>query len=131
MTDPPVIAEVVTPSIGTGHSPQTGVTTTVHRKPPHAVSSKRSRRSYMDTSTFPGTSGILCLLVRCLDTVVEVCHLRYHGDINGLVARSLVKGLLRYNYETRSTIAMALETPWIDCDLDALEKAYRERVSLN
>jgi hypothetical protein len=55
----------------------------------------------------------------------------YHGDINELVAQSLVKGLLRYNYEARSTIAMALETPWIDCDLDALETAYRERVSLN
>ncbi|KAI0249499.1 hypothetical protein BJV78DRAFT_1129507, partial [Lactifluus subvellereus] len=46
-------------------------------------------------------------------------------------ARSLVKGLLRYNYETRSTIAMALETQWIDCDLEDLEKAYRERISLN
>ncbi|KAH9982328.1 kinase-like protein, partial [Lactifluus volemus] len=46
-------------------------------------------------------------------------------------ARTLVKGLLRYNYETRSTIAMALQAPWIYCDLDALEQAYRDRVSLN
>lgn len=45
-------------------------------------------------------------------------------------ALSLVKGLLRYNYETRSTIAMALQSPWITRDLDDLEKAYRERISL-
>jgi hypothetical protein len=51
--------------------------------------------------------------------------------LTSLLARTLVKSLLRYNYETRSTIAMALEAPWIYCDLDALEKAYRDRVSLN
>jgi len=44
-------------------------------------------------------------------------------------AQSLVKGLLRYNYGTRLTIAMALQTPWIDTDLDDLEIAYQERVS--
>ncbi|KAI0068281.1 kinase-like protein [Artomyces pyxidatus] len=46
-------------------------------------------------------------------------------------ARSLVRGLLRYNYEVRLTTAMALESPWISCDLEALEKAYRARVAPN
>lgn len=45
-------------------------------------------------------------------------------------ARSLVTGLLRYNYESRSTVAMALGTSWIYCDLEDLEKAFQERVSL-
>ncbi|KAH9176843.1 kinase-like protein [Lactarius sanguifluus] len=45
-------------------------------------------------------------------------------------ARSLVNGLLRYNHESRSTVAMALETPWIYYDLEDLEKAFQERVSL-
>ncbi|KAH9969108.1 kinase-like protein [Russula dissimulans] len=44
-------------------------------------------------------------------------------------ALSLVKGLLRYNYTTRSTIAMALQASWIDSDLEDLEIAYQERVS--
>ena len=52
------------------------------------------------------------------------------NELNELIALSLVKGLLRYNYETRLTIAMALQTPWINYDIDDLEKAYRERVSL-
>jgi hypothetical protein len=66
-----------------------------------------------------------------LVTFIIVFHLRYCRNINELVARTLVKSLLRYNYETRSTIAMALQAPWIYCDLDALEQAYRDRVSLN
>ncbi|KAI0307670.1 kinase-like domain-containing protein [Multifurca ochricompacta] len=45
-------------------------------------------------------------------------------------AQSLAMGLLRYNYETRSTIAIALEASWIEYDLDGLEKAYQRRVSL-
>ncbi|KAH8998816.1 kinase-like protein [Lactarius hatsudake] len=45
-------------------------------------------------------------------------------------ARSLVNGLLRYDHESRSTVAMALETPWIYYDLEDLEKAFQERVSL-
>lgn len=56
--------------------------------------------------------------------------MRGRRDTDELVARSLVKGLLRYNYESRSSVAMALETPWIYCDLDDLEKAFQERVSL-
>ncbi|KAI0005567.1 kinase-like protein [Russula compacta] len=61
---------------------------------------------------------------------------RGHIDVSGDIwialpaALSLVKGLLRYSYEARSTIAMALETTWINCDIDDLEKAYRERISL-
>ena len=57
-------------------------------------------------------------------------HLRGRRDIDGLIARSFVTGLLRYNYESRSTVAMALETSWILCDLEELEKAFRERISL-
>ena len=57
-------------------------------------------------------------------------HLRGRRDIDELVARSLVTGLLRYNYESRSTVAMALETSWIYCDREDLEKAFKERVSL-
>ncbi|KAH9082238.1 kinase-like protein [Lactarius deliciosus] len=45
-------------------------------------------------------------------------------------ARSLVNGLLRYDHESRSTVAMALETAWIYYDLEDLEKAFQERVSL-
>ena len=56
-------------------------------------------------------------------------HLRGPHGIDELVARSLVNGLLRYNHESRSTVAMALESPWIYCDLEDLEKAYQERVS--
>jgi hypothetical protein len=51
------------------------------------------------------------------------------GGINKPIALSLVKGLLRYNYTTRSTIAMALQASWIDSDLEDLEIAYQERVS--
>ena len=61
---------------------------------------------------------------------VAICYLRYGGNIDDVIALSLVKGLLRYNYETRSTIAMALQSSWITGDLDDLEKAYRERISL-
>ncbi|KAI9513077.1 kinase-like protein [Russula earlei] len=59
-------------------------------------------------------------------------YIDFSGDIWNTLpsALSLVKGLLRYNYEARSTIAMALQAPWINIDLDDLEKAYRERVSL-
>ncbi|KAI0271432.1 kinase-like protein [Gloeopeniophorella convolvens] len=57
-------------------------------------------------------------------------HVEYPGFIWDPLpaARSLVKGLLRYNYETRATIAMALETPWISCDAEDLERAYRKRI---
>lgn len=56
--------------------------------------------------------------------------MRGRRDIDELVARSLVNGLLRYDHDSRSTVAMALGTPWIYCDLDDLEKAFQERVSL-
>jgi hypothetical protein len=61
---------------------------------------------------------------------VSVVELRLRGlrDIDKLVARSLVTGLLRYNYEARYTVAMALETSWIYCDLEDLDKAFQERV---
>ncbi|KAI0305027.1 kinase-like protein, partial [Russula brevipes] len=57
-------------------------------------------------------------------------HIDFSGDIWHTLPAALwlIKGLLRYNYETRSTIAMALETPWINCDLDDLEKAYQGRI---
>jgi len=129
-SDSSVIVEVATPSICTKRSLHRGVMVMVHRRLPHPVRSRRSRGSYVDMSIFPRIFGTLCLLVRFAIASVAICHLRYPGNINEVIALSFVKGLLRYNYETRSTIAMALQSPWITCDLDDLEKAYRERVSL-
>jgi hypothetical protein len=127
MIYPSVIVEVATLSIGTKKLLRKGVTVMVHRRLPHPVRLRQSRGSYVDMSIFPRIFGTLCLLVRFGFTLY---YLRYRSNINEVIALSLVKGLLRYNYETRSTIAMALQSSWITRDLDDLEKAYRERISL-
>jgi len=128
-TDLPVVAGVVIRLIGTVPPPEMMVTPvmTVYRKIQSPVSSKQSRGSYTDKSTFWGSFGILYLLVRFVPSW-RACICRAYITLD-FVARSLVSGLLRYNHATRSTVAMALQSPWIYCDLDDLEKAFQERVS--
>ena len=128
MINPLVIVEVVTPLIDNEKSLHIRAPAIVHRRYPRPARLKRSRRSCVDTSNFPRTSGKHCLLVRFAS--VAICYRGCWGNINEIIALSLVKGLLRYSCETRSTIALALQSPWINSDLDGLEKAYRERVSL-
>src|ERR1700677_4853877 len=107
-----LIAGVAIRSIGTEPSPEMKATSIVYRKLQYPVSSKRSRGLCAERSTSRSASGILYLLVR---PVPRIAFCR--RDIDELVARSLVTGLLRYNYESRSTVAMALETSWIYSDL--------------